>query len=90
MKTRREILYSFIGFVAIAGVSDATNAKGKNKKKAKTCSAKRDEVLKRKCSKTQDGLSPAQCKSKAEVRFQKCLQTGSWEGKKGTVQLEKR
>ena len=99
MKNRREFL-SFIGLLAISCVSERAIAKGKGhkiwekqkqKKASKTtCSGKRDSVLRKKCSKTEAGQTPAQCKSEAEVLYQKCLKTGTWEGKNKNVQLEKR
>ena len=98
MKSRREFL-SLLGLLAATSLIDNAIAKGghklweKQKKKQAsktTCSGKRDSVLKKKCPKPEAGQTTAQCKSKVQVLYQKCLKTGTWEGKNKTVQLEKR
>ena len=93
MKNRREFL-SLMGLFAITFVSDRAIAKGDRKKKkgsdATTCSEKRNEVLKKKCSKDKQSKNQEQCKSNVQIHFEKCLKTGAWEGRKKTIQLEKR
>ena len=96
MQNRREFL-TFFSLLAVACVSEHALAKGgkgykmlKKKKEKTTCSGKLKQVVKKKCSKPEAGQTPAQCKTDAEVRYRKCLQSGVWLGENKTIQLEKR
>ena len=88
----RRTFFSLMGLLTIAIVTDAAYSKGGHKKhlkqkkrgtKVTTCSEKHSEGLK-KCA------NQEKCTSDVEVRFKKCLKTGTWEGNKKTLELEMR
>ena len=98
MQNRREFLF-FLSLCGVACLSERAIAKGKAKKMLKkqqekkasktTCSGKRNLVLKKCTKKPEAGQTPAQCKSAAEVRYQKCLKQGSGSGKTAPINLNK-